>query len=175
MAKANTRPRSPSEAPTEILPPSETPTQVHPDLETPRPDAVRGALEIVSDPWTFAVLQEAFFGVRRFDQIQAQLGISRGVLSKRLRNLVDNGILDRVRYQQRPDRFEYKLTDRGRALYPVFVALMRWGEDWLGDGSGSSSLPLIHEACGERTRPVLTCDRCGEPIRPEEMTYERSG
>src|SRR5262245_44322125 len=83
-----------------------------PDLETPRPSAVRRALEIVSDPWTFAILQEAFFGVRRFEQLQVQLGISRGILSKRLANLVENGILERVRYQRRPDRFEYHLTDR---------------------------------------------------------------
>ncbi len=144
-----------------------------PDLDTPRPSAVRRALEIVSDPWTFAVLQEAFFGVRRFDQIQAKLGISRGILAKRLRSLVGNGILDRVRYQRRPDRFEYRLTDRGRALYPVFVALMRWGEDWL-DEDGDRPLTLVHARCGERTRPVLSCDRCGEPIRADEMTYERS-
>jgi DNA-binding HxlR family transcriptional regulator len=144
-----------------------------PDLETPRPSAVRRALEIVSDPWTFAILQEAFFGVRRFEQLQAQLGISRGILSKRLANLVDNGILERVRYQRRPDRFEYPLTDRGRALYPVFVAMLRWGEDWLDDGDEATTLELVHESCGNRSRPVMTCDACGEPIRADQMTYER--
>jgi DNA-binding HxlR family transcriptional regulator len=144
-----------------------------PDLETPRPSAVRHALEIVSDPWTYAILQEAFFGVRRFEQLRAQLGISRGILSKRLASLVENGILERVRYQRRPDRFEYPLTERGRALYPVFIALQRWGEDWLEDAGDATRLTLIHEACGQRSRPRLTCDRCGEPIRAEEMTYER--
>lgn len=146
---------------------------VEPDLDTPRPSAVRKALEIVSDPWTFAVLQEAFFGVRRFDQIQAQLGISRGILAKRLRSLVGHDILERVRYQRRPDRYEYRLTDRGRALYPVFIALLRWGEDWLDEAGEASALTLVHERCGERTRPRVSCDRCGEPIRAEEMAYER--
>ena len=144
-----------------------------PDLETPRPSAVRRALEIVSDPWTFAILQEAFFGVRRFEQFQAQLGISRGILSKRLASLVENGILERVRYQRRPDRFEYPLTDRGRALYPVFVAMLRWGEDWLDDGDDATALRLVHETCGNPSRPVMTCDACGEPIRADQMTYER--
>jgi DNA-binding HxlR family transcriptional regulator len=159
-----------------MAPPKTTPAvepPQAPDLETPRPSAVRRALEIVSDPWTFAVLQEAFFGVRRFDQIQAQLGISRGILSKRLSSLVENGILERVRYQRRPDRFEYRLTDRGRALYPVFIALLRWGEDWLDETDDATTLALIHETCGKRSRPRMTCDRCGEPIRAEEMTYER--
>jgi DNA-binding HxlR family transcriptional regulator len=144
-----------------------------PDLETPRPSAVRRALEIVSDPWSFAILQEAFFGVRRFEQLQAQLGISRGILSKRLANLVENDILERVRYQRRPDRFEYPLTDRGRALYPVFVAMLRWGEDWLDDGDDATTLQLVHESCGKRSRPLMSCDACGEPIRAEEMTYRR--
>src|SRR5262249_34730110 len=137
-----------------------------------RPSAVRRALEIVSDPWTFAILQEAFFGVRRFEQLQVQLGISRGILSKRLANLVENGILERVRYQRRPDRFEYHLTDRGRALYPCCVAMLRWGEDWLDDDD-STTLKLVHEPCGRRSRPQMTCDSCGEPIRADQMTYER--
>jgi DNA-binding HxlR family transcriptional regulator len=144
-----------------------------PDLDTPRPSAVRRALAIVSDPWTFAVLQEAFFGVRRFDQLQAQLDISRGILSKRLRNLVADGILERVRYQERPDRFEYRLTDRGRALYPVFVALAHWGEEWLAESGDAGGLALIHETCGNPSRPSVRCDACGEPIRAEEMSYER--
>jgi DNA-binding HxlR family transcriptional regulator len=144
-----------------------------PDLSTPRPSAVRRALGIVSDPWTFAVLQEAFFGVRRFDQLQGRLGISRGILAKRLRKLVEDGILERVRYQRRPDRYEYKLTDRGRALYPVFVALLRWGEDWLDHAGDATTLRLVHESCGHRSRPQMTCEVCGEPIRADEMTYER--
>ncbi len=142
-----------------------------PDLLTPRPESVRRALEIVADPWTFAVLQEMFFAVRRFDQLQSQLGISRPVLSKRLRHLVDHGIADRVRYQDRPERFEYRLTERGRSLYPVFVALMRWGEAHLEDAPRVAELVLVHNRCGEATRPAMTCDCCGEAIDSSEMSY----
>lgn len=142
-----------------------------PDLDTPRPDSVREALEIVSDPWTFSVLQEAFFGVRRFDQLQSQLEISRSILAKRLRHLVDREIMERVRYQERPDRFEYRLTERGRALYPVFVALMRWGEEHLG----ADSLQLTHLDCGKPSRPRMSCDECGEEIVAERMGYRRTG
>lgn len=136
-----------------------------------RPQAVRKALEVFSDPWAFAVLQEAFFGVRRFDQIQRNLGISRGILAKRLRHLVDHGVLQRRRYQRRPDRFEYRLTERGRDMYPIFLELRRWGERWL-DVDEPSPLRLIHTRCGKESHPRSVCDRCGEPVRAEEMRYE---
>lgn len=136
-----------------------------------RPEAVRRALRVFSDPWSFAVLQEAFFGVRRFDQIQRNLGISRTVLAKRLRHLVEHEILERDLYQRRPDRFEYRLTDRGREMYPIFVALMRWGERWL-DGTPSPRVELVHAPCGQVSRPRTTCDRCGEEIHARDMRYE---
>jgi DNA-binding HxlR family transcriptional regulator len=142
-----------------------------PKVPAARPAAVRGAVEIFSDPWSFAVLQEAFFGVRRFDQLQRNLGISRGILAKRLRHLVKHEILERRRYQRRPDRFEYRLTDRGREMYPIFLELMRWGERWL-DTDGAPKLHLLHVRCGQPSRPHTVCDRCGEPVRAEEMRYE---
>jgi DNA-binding HxlR family transcriptional regulator len=136
-----------------------------------RPEAVRSALEIFSDPWSFAVLQEAFFGVRRFDELQRNLGISRGILAKRLRHLVGHEILERRLYQRRPDRFEYRLTERARELYPVFVALKEWGERWLPD-TAAPTARLVHGHCGQETHPRMRCDHCGEVIRVEEMSYE---
>ena len=138
---------------------------------TQRPAAVQRALKIFSDPWSFAVLQEAFFGVHRFEDFQRNLAISRSVLAKRLAHLVENEILERIRYQQRPDRFEYRLTDRGREMYPIFVSLREWGERWLGD-LGGPDLRLVHAACGSETHPHLVCDHCGEQIRAEQMRYE---
>lgn len=135
-----------------------------------RPRAVRAALEVFSDPWSFAVLQEAFFGVRRFDQLQRNLGISRNVLAKRLRHLVDHAILERELYQHRPDRYEYRLTDRGREMYPIFVALMHWGERWLQD-PGAPRVALTHATCGAASRPHMTCDACGEEIHARDMRY----
>jgi DNA-binding HxlR family transcriptional regulator len=140
-------------------------------VATQRPAAVRRALEIFSDPWSFAVLQEAFFGVHRFEDFQRNLVISRSVLAKRLAHLVENEILERVRYQRRPDRFEYRLTDRGREMYPIFVSLREWAERWLDD-IGGPDLRLVHAPCGNETHPRLACDHCGEEIRAEHMRYE---
>ena len=134
-----------------------------------RPAAVRQALEVFRDPWSFAVLQEAFFGIHRFDDFQRNLGISRSVLAKRLAHLVDHDVLERRRYQQRPDRFEYRLTQRGREMYPIFVALQQWGERWLGDEG--ATVRLVHQQCGKTTQPRLTCDACGEPVRAEDISY----
>src|SRR3954452_5249802 len=101
-----------------------------------RPAAVARALEVFRDPWSLRVLQEAFFGVHRFEDFQRNLAISRSVLAKRLAHLVGHGVLERVRSQQRPDRFEYRLTDRGREMYPIFVSLRGWAERWLDDIGG---------------------------------------
>jgi DNA-binding HxlR family transcriptional regulator len=135
-----------------------------------RPSSVRRTLEIFIDPWTFAVLREAFFGVRRFDEFQQNLGISRNVLTKRLNHLVAHHIFERRLYQRRPDRYEYVLSERGIDMYPIFVAMMRWGDRWLDDGSGPPLL-LFHNSCGEQSNPILACDRCGEEINAREMTY----
>jgi DNA-binding HxlR family transcriptional regulator len=132
---------------------------------------VRRSLEIVSDPWSFAVLQEAFFGVHRFDEFQHNLAISRSVLTRRLSHLVGHGILERRRYQRRPDRYEYRLTARGRDMYPIFVALRSWGERWLPDGDGPQ-VRLIHGGCERESHPRMVCDACGGEIRAEDMRYE---
>lgn len=116
------------------------------------------------------VLREAFFGVHRFDGFVRNLDISRNVLIKRLNHLVDHGIFERHLYQTRPDRYEYRLTDKGLDMYPIFLSLMRWGDEWLAGPEGPP-LGLLHEACGHRCTPTLTCDHCGTPVRAREMTY----
>jgi len=115
------------------------------------------------------VLREAFFGVRRFDDFQQALGISRSVLARRLKSLVGHGILERRRYQQRPDRYEYRLTESGLELYPIFLAMKSWGDKWLG-GDGEPVV-LHHHLCDHDCDPQMTCDRCGKPVRAREMTY----
>jgi DNA-binding HxlR family transcriptional regulator len=136
-----------------------------------RPPAVRRALEVFSDPWSFAVLQEAFFGVHRFDDFQRNLAISRSVLARRLAHLVAHGVLERRRYQRRPDRYEYRLTQSGREMYPFFAVLREWGERWLAQ-EGDPAVRLVHGTCGQHSHPHTVCDRCGEEIRAEDMRYE---
>ena len=94
-------------------------------------DALEAALAQVGDRWTFLVLREAFFGTRRFTDLQSHLGIARNLLTDRLRRLVEDGLLERRQYQERPVRHEYRLTDKGRDLYPTIVALKEWADRWL--------------------------------------------
>jgi DNA-binding HxlR family transcriptional regulator len=124
----------------------------------------------VGDAWTFLILREAFFGVRRFDQFQTALSAAPNILTDRLKKLVANGILDKRRYQERPPRFEYRLTDKGRDLYPAIVLMMRWGDRWLDYGEGEPLL-LVHGTCGKVSRPSLVCDRCSEPIEARAMKW----
>ncbi len=136
----------------------------------PVADSVERALAQVGDAWTFLILREAYFGVRRFDGFQRRLTAAPTVLTDRLKKLVANGLMDRVAYSERPPRFEYRLTEKGRDLYPAIVLLMRWGDRWLG-GEAGPPLDLVHRTCGEATRPRLDCDRCGEPIEARDMDW----
>jgi DNA-binding HxlR family transcriptional regulator len=130
--------------------------------------SVARALSVVGDRWTLLVLREAFFRTRRFEDFQARTGAPRPVLAERLRSLVEDGVLERRQYSERPDRFEYRLTEKGIDLYPVLVSLLRWGDRWM---AGDAELPITlrHRSCGQIIEPELTCPACGEPITPRDM------
>ncbi|MFT5131792.1 MAG: DNA-binding HxlR family transcriptional regulator [Candidatus Azotimanducaceae bacterium] len=138
---------------------------------TLRPVAVQRTLAIFSDPWSFSVLQELFFGVRKFDEFQRNLGISRSVLARRLKHLEQEQIIDRLLYSTRPNRYEYKLTEQGRDMYPIFIALRRWGETWL-DNASTPKLELIHKSCNQTLVPSLNCTACGEVITAKDITIQ---
>ena len=131
--------------------------------------SVARALGVVGDRWTLLVLRDAFLGIRRFDDFQRDLGTTRHRLSDRLQKLVRHGILERVRYQDRPARFEYRLTEKGRDLYPIIVSLTRWGDRWMTDEDGPP-IELVHRGCGRRITPALTCPECGDPVVARDMT-----
>lgn len=126
------------------------------------------SLAVVGDRWTLLILREAFLRVRRFDAFQVRLGIARRVLTERLAGLVEDGVLERVAYQQRPERFEYCLTDKGLALYPVILALVHWGDAFYADDNGPPVLHR-HKGCGHDFRSVLTCSECGEAIGAKDV------
>ena len=125
--------------------------------------SVARALSVVGDRWTLLVLRDAFLGVRRFEDFRANTGASRPLLTERLGTLVEHDVLLRVRYQERPDRYEYRLTEKGAGLYPVIVSLLAWGDTWM-TGEGGPPVQLRHEACGHTMTPRLTCPDCGEGI-----------
>ncbi|MCR9106497.1 MAG: helix-turn-helix transcriptional regulator [Gammaproteobacteria bacterium] len=131
--------------------------------------SVARALSVVGERWTMLILRDAFLGTRRFDQFQKNLGVTRHRLSERLGKLVDNGVLTKVAYQERPLRHEYRLTRKGLGLYPVMMSLARWGDDWMDKGAGAP-LEYVHQPCGHRTQATLTCNACAEPLRPQEVT-----
>ena len=142
------------------------------DLVRPETCSIARAMEILGERWTFMILRESFYGVRRFSDMQRNLGIARNILSTRLQTLVSAGILERVRYSAEPERYEYKLTASGRDLYPAIVTLMRWGDRHLQDDFGPPVV-LRHNPCGHEADPLLVCAHCREELRPREVTPER--
>jgi len=134
------------------------------------PCSVARTLEVVGEWWTMLVIREAFNGVRRFDDFQSKLGIARNVLAARLQGLVDNGVLERRQYQDRPPRCEYRLTEKGRALYPVLISMLTWGDKYMA-GEDGPPMKLTHE-CGESPDATLVCGHCGEKLEAREMRAE---
>jgi DNA-binding HxlR family transcriptional regulator len=126
--------------------------------------SVARTLSVIGDRWTLLILRDCFLGLRRFDDFQRDLDLSPHLLSTRLAKLVEHGILERRPYQQRPRREEYRLTEKGRDLYPVMASLLRWGDRWMWRERETPSVELVHRGCGRHTTPTLTCSECGEPL-----------
>lgn len=139
---------------------------------TPAPEtdscSIERALSVMGDRWTILILRDAFRGIRRFDDLQRDLEIARPVLADRLRKLVDAGVMTRRQYQDRPARFEYRLTPMGMELSPALVALMRWGDRWLNDGH--TPTVLVHEACGVELEQGFWCRECQQTFTPGDIS-----
>jgi DNA-binding HxlR family transcriptional regulator len=130
--------------------------------------SVARALEVLGDRWTLLVLRDAFSRVRRFEDFQRSLGVARNVLTDRLSRLVDEGILRRVPYHERPVRFEYRLTDKGRELWPVMMTLMQWGDRHYTE-PGGQPLVVRHRDCGGEVTGHLSCSKCGAELGPYDV------
>jgi DNA-binding HxlR family transcriptional regulator len=128
--------------------------------------AIARALEVVGERWTILIVRDALLGIRRFEDFQGRLGVSRTVLTERLALLVEHGVLERSRYQRRPDRFEYVLTDRGRELWPVVAALAQWGAERSPNGAARS---FRHHSCPTSVHAEVRCPDCGEELPPDEV------
>jgi DNA-binding HxlR family transcriptional regulator len=129
--------------------------------------SIAGALEVVGERWSLLIVRDVFLGLRRFDEIQENLGIARNVLQTRLRRLEDEGVLERRLYQERPERYEYHLTDKGLDLWPTIVALMKWGDRHAVQSAGPPVL-LEHRGCGGAVDEHRTCERCGARLSVRE-------
>ena len=131
--------------------------------------SVADTAQIIGERWSLLILRDAFYGVRRFDDFQKDLGIARNILSDRLAKLMAHGIMETRRYQEHPPRNEYRLTEKGKDLFDVLVALMTWGERW---GAAEDPQVLIHNDCGSHTQLVATCSNCGEHIHRRNVRVE---
>jgi DNA-binding HxlR family transcriptional regulator len=134
--------------------------------------SIARALEVIGERWTLLILRDAFLGIRRFDDLQRDLGVSRGILTARLGWLCDEGILERRSYRERPERFEYRLTQKGRDLWPVIMALARWGDRY--EAEHGPPRMFLHRGCGGEVTERLDCAKCGTPLTARDVET-RSG
>ncbi len=139
------------------------------DLKSDRCPIAR-FLSVLGDRWTLLVLRQAFRGDRRFETFREELDISPTILTRRLKVLCEHGILERVAYQERPTRHEYRLTEKGLDLYPVMMAVVAWGEKHAPHERGSDFV-LEHARCSREFTPVpeFRCSECGEGVSPLEV------
>ncbi|PWR20560.1 winged helix-turn-helix transcriptional regulator [Zavarzinia compransoris] len=117
-------------------------------------------LDVVGDGWTLLILRDLFLGLDRFDDLVADLGISRNLLTRRLTQLIDSGIVERRAYARRPLRYAYSLSPAGLDLVPAILALTAWGERWARPAEGSP-LVFVHHDCGRPFQAEVHCSACG--------------
>jgi len=129
--------------------------------------SVAQCLEVVGEWWTLLIVRDAFLGVTRFDEFQERLGISRNVLTQRLEHLVSAGVLERRAYSEHPPRSDYRLTARGRDLWPVINAMRQWGDAHAAPGG--PPLQVVHKACGHVFEARQTCSECGAAVGARDV------
>jgi DNA-binding HxlR family transcriptional regulator len=126
--------------------------------------SVARSLELIGERWSLLVIRDVFLGHRRFDEIQSSLGIARNVLASRLGRLMDEGILEKRPYQERPVRYEYFLTEKGLDLWPVLVALMAYGDKYGLPEGAEPPTRIVHKECGGAVNDRRICERCGAEL-----------
>ena len=129
--------------------------------------SVAQCLEVVGEWWSMLIVRDLFLGITRFEDFHARLGISRNILNQRLDHLVESGVVDRVPYCEHPVRFDYRLTEKGRDLWPVLTAMRQWGDRW--EAPEGPRLELVHNDCGHVAQVVGVCSECGERVERTDM------
>lgn len=138
-------------------------------LQRVRPCSVARSLAIIGDRWSFLILREGWFGVRRFDEMREKLGIATNILTDRLNRLVEAGVFRKVPYNSAGDRFEYRFTKKGIDLYKPMLVMMAWGDKWLSDGR--PPLRIRHRDCGQDFHAQVVCSECLEPIAATDTDF----
>ena len=130
--------------------------------------SIASALEVVGERWSLLIVRDIFLGLRRFDEIQRDLGIARNVLNTRLARLLEHGVLEKRLYQEHPPRYEYRLTEKGLDLWPTVVALMKWGDRYTASAAGPPVL-LEHRGCGGAVDEHRICEECGARLEVRDV------
>jgi DNA-binding HxlR family transcriptional regulator len=133
--------------------------------------SIARTLDVAGELWTPLILRDVWLGKRRFEEIQRNLELSRKLLADRLQTLGREGVLERRPYGERGTRHEYVLTQKGKELVPILLAIMSWGDRWTAGEAGPPKF-LRHVGCGERARAEVTCSSCGEPLEAEDVRLE---
>jgi DNA-binding HxlR family transcriptional regulator len=130
--------------------------------------SIARTLDVIGEPWSPLILRDIYVGINRFEQIQQELGISRKVLTERLKWLVEREVLQRHAYSERPPRYEYRLTAKGFELCDLLLVMVRWGDRWT---AGEAGPPVLyrHHACGQVSHVELRCSVCAEPMRATDV------
>ncbi|WP_425917525.1 winged helix-turn-helix transcriptional regulator [Acinetobacter sp. TSRC1-2] len=136
-----------------------------------QPCSIARTLSVIGDRWTLLILRNAFLGTRRFESFQQNLGVTRHVLSDRLKRLVENDILVKTPYVQRQERYEYHLTEKGLALYPILMSMANWADEWMNKGFGKP-MQYTHKSCGHKITPRLVCSECNGTLHAKQVKPE---
>ena len=129
------------------------------------------SMDVAGEWWTPLILRDLWLRRNRFDEIQENLGLSRKLLADRLDTLIREGAVERRLYQERPERYEYVLTEKGKELIEALLVLISWGDRWR---AGKAGLPMLirHRNCGQTVSAEVTCSCCGEPLKAGDVRLE---
>lgn len=133
--------------------------------------SIARTIAVVGEPWSPLIIRDVWVGIRRFDELQRDLGISRKVLTERLAWLTEQGVLERRPYSDRPPRHEYVLTRKGLEFTEVLMAISAWGDRWTAGAAGPPVLRR-HRSCGEHVSAEVRCSHCGELLHGDEVDVE---
>jgi DNA-binding HxlR family transcriptional regulator len=135
------------------------------------PCSIARSLDVAGEPWSPLIIRDVWVGITRFDEMQRDLGISSKVLTERLNWLVEQGMLERRPYSERPLRHDYVLTEKGLEFCDVLLALAAWGDRWTAGAEGPPAVHR-HRTCGHLTHVDPRCAHCGEPLRAADVEVE---
>lgn len=125
--------------------------------------SIARSLAEIGDRWTLLIIRDAVMGARRFEDFVERTGAARNIVTDRLSKLCEAEIIETRLYQEKPDRYEYRLTEKGKDLYPVLLSLLNWGDKWHLDKK-KVPVELTHTSCGKATHVIPTCSECGEEL-----------